>query len=215
MSTTTRQPKGIPVGGQFAATTHADPSVQLQQLNRLEEVFSFSPGTRVMAGNEFGIISEAGKDRNGNLAINLDGGGSLKRHLPAPAFGWYGCEGVVLDQNEDRPVGEFNAQILDQVPDALISWASTDGPRNSGEVRFEPLDDTRTGVSIHIEWEPETLKEKIGAVLRADDLQVSVDLEKFKKFIEHRGRETGTWRGAVSDGAVEAGPPAGPPAGTG
>ncbi|WP_332603620.1 SRPBCC family protein [Arthrobacter sp. S2(2024)] len=43
---------------------------------------------------------------------------------------------------------EFNAQILDQVPDALISWASTDGPRNSGEVRFEPLDDNRTGVNV-------------------------------------------------------------------
>lgn len=103
---------------------------------------------------------------------------------------------------------EFTAQILDQVPDTLISWASTDGPRNSGEVRFEPLDDNRTGVSVHIEWEPETLKEKIGAVLRADDLQVSVDLERFKKFIEHRGRETGTWRGAVSGGDVEDGRPA-------
>lgn len=33
MSTITRQPKGVPVGGQFAATSHADPSVQLHTLS--------------------------------------------------------------------------------------------------------------------------------------------------------------------------------------
>lgn len=82
MSKTIRQPKGVPVGGQFAATTHADPSVQLEQLTRHEDVFAFSPGTRVAVGNEFGTISEAGKDRNGNVTVNLDGGrGSL--HLKA------------------------------------------------------------------------------------------------------------------------------------
>ncbi|WP_332603621.1 hypothetical protein [Arthrobacter sp. S2(2024)] len=51
------------------------------------------------------------------------------------------------------------------------------------------------------------MKEKIGAVLRADDLQVSVDLERFKTFIQHRGQETGTWRGAVSGGDVDQHPP--------
>lgn len=81
MSTATRQPRGIPVGGQFAATSHADPSVQLQMLRQAEEAFSFSPGTRVMIGHEFGVISAAGKDRNGNVTVELDTGGSL--HLKA------------------------------------------------------------------------------------------------------------------------------------
>lgn len=81
MTVTARQPKGIPAGGQFAATTHADPSIQLQLLKESEDIFAMSPGTRVMAGNEFGTISEAGKDKNGNVTVNLDGGGSL--HLRA------------------------------------------------------------------------------------------------------------------------------------
>jgi hypothetical protein len=78
MSTATRQPKGIPVGGQFAATSHADPSIQLQMLKESEEAFAFTPGTRVSTGNELGTISEAGKDKNGNVTVNLDGGGSLR-----------------------------------------------------------------------------------------------------------------------------------------
>lgn len=98
---------------------------------------------------------------------------------------------------------EYNAQILEQVPDSLISWASTDGPRNSGVVRFEPLDPNRTRVSVTIEWEPGSFTEKAGAVLGADDLQVSADLDKFKDFIESRGQETGAWRGTISGGDVE------------
>jgi hypothetical protein len=76
MTVTARQPKGVPVGGQFAATTHADPSIQLQQLKEVEKVFALSPGTRVAVGNEFGIVSEA-PDRNGRMKIKLDGHGSL------------------------------------------------------------------------------------------------------------------------------------------
>ncbi|GAA4032568.1 hypothetical protein GCM10023063_14800 [Arthrobacter methylotrophus] len=77
MTATARQPKGVPVGGQFAATTHAAPSIQLQMLKQAEETFAFTPGTRVMAGNEFGTIAEPGKDKNGNVTVTLDGGGSL------------------------------------------------------------------------------------------------------------------------------------------
>lgn len=98
---------------------------------------------------------------------------------------------------------DYNAQILDQIPDTLISWASIDGPRSSGSVRFEPLGESRTGISVQIEWEPETLTEKAGAVLGADDLQVSAALDKFKDFIEQRGYETGSWRGTVSHGDVD------------
>jgi hypothetical protein len=76
--TTARQPKGIPVGGQFAATTHADPSIQLQMLKKAEEAFAFTPGTPVSTGNEFGTISAEGKDKNGNVTVNLDNGGSLR-----------------------------------------------------------------------------------------------------------------------------------------
>lgn len=77
---TTTKPRvqsGVPAGGEFTAYAHKDPSVQLEQLKATEEVFAFTPGTRVSTGNEFGAISDAGKDKNGNVTVNLDGGGTL------------------------------------------------------------------------------------------------------------------------------------------
>lgn len=98
---------------------------------------------------------------------------------------------------------DYNAQILEQVPDSLVSWASIDGPRNAGSVRFEPLGPDRTRVNVEIEWEPENFAEKTGALVGIDDLRVSADLDKFKKFIEARGQETGAWRGTVASGDVD------------
>lgn len=98
---------------------------------------------------------------------------------------------------------DFNAQILEQVPDSLVSWASIDGPRNAGAVSFEPLGADRTRVSVEIEWEPESFVEKAGSLVGIDDLRVSADLDKFKEFIEARGQETGAWRGSVADGDVD------------
>lgn len=77
--TTTSKPRvqpGVPAGGEFTAHAHKDPSVQLEQLKALKEVFALVPGTRVMAGNEFGIVSEA-PDRNGRMTVKLDTPGSL------------------------------------------------------------------------------------------------------------------------------------------
>ncbi|GAB2745645.1 SRPBCC family protein [Arthrobacter bambusae] len=98
---------------------------------------------------------------------------------------------------------DFNAQILEQVPDLLVSWASIDGPRNAGTVSFEPLGADRTRVSVEIEWEPEGLAEKAGSLVGIDDMRVSADLDKFKKFIEERGYESGAWRGSVAAGDVD------------
>lgn len=98
---------------------------------------------------------------------------------------------------------EYDARILDQVPDSLISWESLDGPRNAGLVRFEPLGPDRSRVSVTIEWTPESFTEKTGAVVGADELQVGADMDRFKKFIEERGRETGAWRSTVVSGQVD------------
>ncbi|WP_442545895.1 SRPBCC family protein [Arthrobacter sp. KN11-1C] len=98
---------------------------------------------------------------------------------------------------------DYNAQILEQVPDSLVSWASIDGPRNAGSVSFEALGADRTRVSVEIEWEPESIAEKAGSLVGIDDMRVSADLDKFKKFIEERGHETGGWRGSVAAGDVD------------
>ncbi|MFE4194721.1 SRPBCC family protein [Paenarthrobacter sp. NPDC056912] len=98
---------------------------------------------------------------------------------------------------------EYDAQIIEQIPDSLVSWASVNGPRNGGAVSFEALEPSRTRVDVEIVWEPEGLAEKAGSALGVDGMRVGADLDKFKKFIEAQGHATGAWRGTVSGGDVE------------
>jgi len=95
---------------------------------------------------------------------------------------------------------EFDAAIIDQVPDDHVAWASVQERVHAGRVQFTPIDDMRTRVSLEMEWEPQTLLEKAGAALGIDERQAEMDLERFKKFIESRGAETGGWRGEIHGG---------------
>ena len=95
---------------------------------------------------------------------------------------------------------EFDAEIVEQLPDERIAWRSTDGDvRHSGVVAFVPIDDTHTRVSVDLVWEPKGVLEKAGEVVGMDRLQVKADLERFRQFIEARGAETGQWRGRVPE----------------
>jgi uncharacterized membrane protein len=93
---------------------------------------------------------------------------------------------------------EFDAQITEQHPDERIAWKSVGGDtKHAGVVTFHRLADDNTRVTVQMEWEPEGLAEKAGSAVGVDDLQVKSDTERFKKFIERRGTETGEWRGTV------------------
>ncbi|GCD22101.1 SRPBCC family protein [Cellulomonas algicola] len=92
---------------------------------------------------------------------------------------------------------EFDAQIIDQHPDQRVAWRSVDGPAHEGVVTFEAVDAGTTRVHVETRWEPDSLVEKAGAAVGADDLQVKADLKRFKEFVENRGTETGAWRGDV------------------
>lgn len=92
---------------------------------------------------------------------------------------------------------EFDAEITEQEPDQVVAWRSIDGTTHEGHVSFEPLGATQTRVRVRTSWQPESLVEKAGAVVGADDRQVKADLKRFKEFIESRGVETGGWRGEV------------------
>ena len=96
---------------------------------------------------------------------------------------------------------EFDTEITEQHPDERVAWKSTDGTTHAGVVTFHRLSDTTTRVTAQIDWEPEGLVEKAGAALNVDDRQVGSDLERFKKFIESRGTESGSWRGDVPAGS--------------
>src|SRR5918995_2716516 len=97
---------------------------------------------------------------------------------------------------------EWDAAILEQVPDSKVAWAATTGATNAGAVHFQSLGPARTLVRLNLEYEPEGLVEKVGDFLNVVQRQAEGDLERFKQFIEGRGTATGGWRGAGN----EAGP---------
>jgi uncharacterized membrane protein len=92
---------------------------------------------------------------------------------------------------------EFDAAITEQHPDERVAWKSVEGPEHGGVVTFHRLDDDTTRVSLQMEYHPDTLTEKVAALLGAVSMRIKGDLERFKKFIEERGTETGAWRGDV------------------
>jgi uncharacterized membrane protein len=113
---------------------------------------------------------------------------------------------------------EWDAEIVNQMPDQQLTWRSTDGTTNGGTVSFAPAE-PGTRVTLRLDFEPEGILEKAGDVLGIVERRAEGDLERFKSFIEERGTETGAWRGEVSQGEQVTGlgtdPGAGPGAGPG
>jgi hypothetical protein len=95
---------------------------------------------------------------------------------------------------------EWEATILEQVPDQKIAWAATEGATNAGAVRFEPVGPMSTLVYLTLEYEPEGLVEQAGDKLGLVERQVTSDLERFKALVESEGYATGAWRGSVNPG---------------
>jgi uncharacterized membrane protein len=92
---------------------------------------------------------------------------------------------------------EWDAEIVDQVPDQRISWRSTSGARNSGVVNFRPKDQNHTIITLEMYYEPEGAVEKAADALGLLSRKVEGDLERFRTFIQKRGTETGAWRGEI------------------
>src|SRR6476661_7193047 len=92
---------------------------------------------------------------------------------------------------------EWDAVISEQIPDERIAWTSTSGATNAGVVTFHYIDPNTTRVMLQLDYEPEDFVEKAGSALGVPQKQIEGDMERFKKFIEARGTETGAWRGEV------------------
>jgi uncharacterized membrane protein len=98
---------------------------------------------------------------------------------------------------------EWDAEIVEQVPDERIAWKSTSGAQNAGVVHFRPKDHNHTIVSLRLDYEPEGAMEKTGDALGLLSSKLEGDLERFKDFIQHRSTETGGWRGKIHRGKQE------------
>src|SRR3954452_22739923 len=86
---------------------------------------------------------------------------------------------------------EWEAAILEQVPDRKIAWAATGGATNAGAVRVEAAGPDSTIVHLALEYEPEGLVEQVGDKLGVVERRVTADLEKFKRLVEDQGYATG------------------------
>ncbi|HEV2723930.1 MAG TPA: SRPBCC family protein [Thermoleophilaceae bacterium] len=95
---------------------------------------------------------------------------------------------------------EWEAEVTEQQPDERVAWRSQTGADNAGVVTFHKLDESRSRVTVQIEAEPDGAIEAAGDALGMLERRVKGDLERFKRFVETRGSETGTWRGEVEQG---------------
>ncbi len=95
---------------------------------------------------------------------------------------------------------EWEATILQQVPNETIAWAAREGATNAGAVRFEPVGASSTLIHLSLEYEPEGLVENVGDRLGIVERQVESDLQRFKALVESEGYATGAWRGTINPG---------------
>ena len=98
---------------------------------------------------------------------------------------------------------EWDAEIVEQRPDERIAWTSRGGVSNAGVVTFHRIDDQRTKVMLQVDYEPQGVVENVADALGVVKARIKGDLERFKEFIERRGRETGAWRGEIQQGQVD------------
>ncbi|NHZ87636.1 cyclase [Massilia sp. CCM 8733] len=92
---------------------------------------------------------------------------------------------------------EWDADITEQIPDKKIAWHSISGTPNGGKVTFEELSDSRTKVTLELNYEPQDAVETMGDMAGAVRMQARSNLQRFKNLLEKRGSETGAWRGTI------------------
>jgi len=101
---------------------------------------------------------------------------------------------------------QWEARVVEQVPDRKVAWAATEGATNAGAVTFEDVGGGQTSVHLSLEYEPEGLVENVGDKLGVVENRAEADLDRFKAFIESEGYASGAWRGSVG-GVGTAGSP--------
>jgi len=111
------------------------------------------------------------------------------RQLDATHLHWH-----AKSDGEDR---EWDAEITKQVPDKMVAWRNTSGPKNTGQVTVEPLGENKTKVTLSMELDPTYNAADAKSIEQGMAQRNEQDLVRLKKFLESRGQETGAWRGEV------------------
>jgi uncharacterized membrane protein len=91
----------------------------------------------------------------------------------------------------------WKAEITEQTPDQRVAWTATDGTKHAGVVTFHALSDDRTKVVLQMDMDPEGFLEHVADWGGYVTDRSKKDLDRFKDFVESRGKATGAWRGTV------------------
>jgi len=97
----------------------------------------------------------------------------------------------------------FHAEVLEQHPDAHVSWRSLDRHlQHHGSVTFQSLALGRTTVTVRLHlvgWRGLGVPAPLRAVVRR---MVRAELGRFQEYVEGVGDAGETWRGTIHDGRV-------------
>lgn len=84
---------------------------------------------------------------------------------------------------------EWDAEIIEHVPEQCIAWRNTSGPRSEGRVLLESVEPGKTRISLFMESEEVSMDKRAGQDAYAP--QDEGDLARFKKMIENKARANG------------------------
>ena len=83
---------------------------------------------------------------------------------------------------------EWEAEVIEQTPNERIVWRSRTGAINKGSVTFQRLTNMKSRILLRLSYTPDGVVEDLGDRWGAVSSRVHGDLERFKEFIEKRGR---------------------------
>lgn len=120
------------------------------------------------------------------------GGVTSVRYLSETVLEW-----VVETQG---PRQQWEAEILELVPEQKVAWAGIGGAANSGTVTFQETDDGHTQVRLVCEYDHVDATEGEAHLVRNS---AEKDLQRFKELVEADNEQTqaqdGTIGGATSE----------------
>jgi uncharacterized membrane protein len=93
----------------------------------------------------------------------------------------------------------WDAEIVQQVPDRRIVWESSGDVDHRGVVTFHELAEELTRVQVEMEYHPQGVVEKFGNLFLTVRHRVRKDLRLFKHHLEFEAEATGAWRGEIGD----------------
>ena len=85
---------------------------------------------------------------------------------------------------------EWEAEITEQKADQRLALTNRGGPIKGWVATFHELSNSSSTVTLQVEYDPQGFAENLGDASGVVSSRVQGDLERFKSFIENRGRKS-------------------------